>query len=223
VAIHNMLELQLRTPYRLQVCTLGDVNGWRNIRIPYDIRNPGECIHVDGSLFWIHRDECNIVAFDLSNEVFELLPVPPFHNPEETYYKRLHILKNCLCVVLNHCQNLEIWSIKKRKRKLELNNNSSIEESTDCWSWNKELSMPLEGLGKFSYMSSNLIPVTVLKDGQVLLCDYDKKVLFLYDQRTTTTKKIVDNDVHKWDYVRSLPHMNSFASLKALGMNSKWI
>ncbi|XP_026429195.1 uncharacterized protein LOC113325197 [Papaver somniferum] len=165
VAIHNMLELQLDTSYRLQVYTLGDVNGWRNIKIPYDIS--GECIHIEGSSFWIHGDRCNI---DLTNEVFELLLVPPFHNPKDTYYKKLHILRNRLCVVLNHCQNLEIWSVKKRKRKselsnnssmvkkrrrkLELNNNSSsIEESTDCWSWIKELSIPLEGLGKFRYMS----------------------------------------------------------------------
>ncbi|RZC84882.1 hypothetical protein C5167_047661 [Papaver somniferum] len=171
----------------------------------------------------MHRDCCNIVAFDLSNEVFVLLPQPPIYNPNGTHYKKLHILRNRLCVVLSRYPHLEIWTVKKRKKKLELNNNSSTLESTDCWSWIKELSMPLEGLGTSSYMSKNLIPVTVLNDGQVLLWDYARKALFLYDPRTTTTKKIVDNDVHKWDYVRSLPHMNSFASLKALGMNSKWI
>ncbi|KAI3834192.1 hypothetical protein MKW92_043982 [Papaver armeniacum] len=216
VTIHNMLELELR-PNRLQVYTLGDVNGWRNIGIPYNISR--ECIYIDGSLFWLHRDRCNIVAFDLTDEVFELLPTPPFYNPKCTYYKKLHVLKNRLCVVVRRYPNLEIWFVKKKKKKLQLHNNSGINESTGCWSWIKELSLSREGQGPF-IMSSDLQPVTVLKDGQVLLWDYEKRALFLYDPKTTTTKKIVDNE---WDYVRSLPHMNSFVSLKAMGMNSKWI
>lgn len=69
--IHNMKDLQSQ-PNRLQVYTLGDVNGWRNIQIPYDLAE--ECIHIDGSIFWLDYEQRNIVAFDLADEAFELLP-----------------------------------------------------------------------------------------------------------------------------------------------------
>ncbi|XP_026429194.1 uncharacterized protein LOC113325196 [Papaver somniferum] len=217
VASHNMHELGSQ-PNRLQVYTLGDVNGWRNIKIPYDLS--GRCIHVDGTFFWLDDERCNIIAFDLTDEVFELLPKPPFCTPNNTYYSKLHILRKGLCIVLEHNSNLEIWLVKKKKN-LQMHN-SGTGESTDCWSWMKELSMSWEGLGLFS-MTLDLLPVTVSKNGQVLIWDYKKKALFLYDKRTSTAKEIIDDDVRKVEYFRSLPHINSFVSLKSLGMKSEWI
>ncbi|XP_026443913.1 F-box protein At3g07870-like [Papaver somniferum] len=221
VALHNMQELELQ-PNRLQVYIFGDVNGWRSIKSPYDLS--GECIHIAGTFFWLDDERCNIVAFDLTDEVFELLPKPSFYTPNDTYYYKLHILRKGLCVVLAHYPNLEIWLVKKKK-KLQLNNNSGTTErtETDCWSWMKEFSMSWEGLGPF-IMSSYLQPVTILRNGQVLIWDYKKKALFLCDPRTSTAKEIVhDDDFRKVEYVRSLPHINSFVSLKSLGMKSKWI
>ncbi|XP_026460014.1 F-box protein At3g07870-like [Papaver somniferum] len=85
-------------PGKVQVYTLGAGTGWRNKgQVAYSLQtnnsySPG--MNADGEVYWLHQgvlekhcvpgqpiksDEGRVVAFNLADEVFRLLPNPPYY------------------------------------------------------------------------------------------------------------------------------------------------
>ncbi|OVA07231.1 F-box domain [Macleaya cordata] len=188
----------------VQVYTLGGGSGWRNKgEIAYKLRYPLPGILANGALHWLDK-EWKIVAFDLANEEFHLLPSPPCVHPsrEHNYYKLLE-LGGCLCVVHRDepRQNLDIWSLKMKKEQ-------------DYQSWTREFSIAWEGNYHDKYE-----PFALTKSGEVLL-RYNFETLCLHDPKTATITKLVDDDMGS-KYFEAIPHINSFVSLKALEKKSR--
>ncbi|XP_026451558.1 F-box protein At3g07870-like [Papaver somniferum] len=123
---------------KVQVYTLGGGNMWRHKgEIPYIFKEGA--VYANNSLYWIdHSTELqfnNIIAFDLADETFSILPLPPCFDSVPGYYpeKRVYLvsLRGSLGVYhvnigelssehalsTNDC--LDIWILKKEKELQE--------------------------------------------------------------------------------------------------------
>ncbi|OVA09341.1 hypothetical protein BVC80_7541g2 [Macleaya cordata] len=202
---------------RVQVYTLGSCTGWRDKgEITYSLicYRPCPAVLANGALHWLD-DEGKIVAFDLADEEFLLLPSPPcflLHN-EDDYPFQLQVLGGQLCVV--HCKNkvsVDVWSLKKKKKK-EKNGNYNIkgQKEYQFWSWINEFDIDSDLGARYP------MPFSLTKHGEVLF--YSHATLSRYDLKTATSKKLVD--IKKYlpacFSFQAIPHSNSFVSLKALG------
>ncbi|OVA02161.1 F-box domain [Macleaya cordata] len=193
----------------VQVYTLGDGIGWRNKgEIMYKfIHHPRYILGIlaNGALHWLDAEQ-KIVAFDLVDENFRVLPPPPFlRRLNESNHFELQVFRGSLCA-LHYIgdKRMDVWSLKNN-----INSNYDMkEQGYQFWSWSKE----------FSSGREVLIPnqaITLTESGEVLLC-YNRSTLFRYDMKTTTSEKLVKLDASFSSY-NAIPHMNSFVSLKALG------
>ncbi|OVA19374.1 F-box domain [Macleaya cordata] len=210
----------------VQVYTLGDGRGWRKKgKIPWSLSTmihtktyppPSPGILANGALYWMNKEQ-KIVAFDLADEEFRVVSPPPCFLPtgynEYKHCFQLRELGRCLCVVHQvRGECVEIWSFKKTKNGTSY---KMKEEEYLSWTWSREFRIRWEGQHKNEYE-----PFALTKSGEVLLL-YNHKILFRYDPKTATLKKLVVDDGTGLKYFQGVPHMNSFVSLKALGERCK--
>ncbi|OVA10982.1 F-box domain [Macleaya cordata] len=205
---------------RVQVYTLGNGTGWRDKgEITYSLISyrPFPAILANGALHWLD-DEGKIVAFDLADEEFLLLPSPPCFllQKEDEYPFQLQVLGGWLCVV--HCKNkvsVDVWLLKKKKKKKETNGNYNIKGKKEYqfWSWIKEFDIDSDFKARYP------MPLSLTKHGEVLFYSHAAFSLSRYDLKTATSEKLVDvkKYVPACFSFQAIPHSNSFVSLKALG------
>ncbi|OVA16732.1 F-box domain [Macleaya cordata] len=197
---------------QVQVYTLGHESEWRNKgEITYSFRE-SPAILANGALHWLDDKEWNIVAFDLADEEFRLLPSPPCFRlgGKLTSSYQLQVLGGYLSVVHQEPgDRVDIWSFK-------MNSNYDLNEHEHhSWSWSREFSIAWEGgLEKDSYE-----PFALTKSNEVLLW-YNTTILSCYDPKTATLEKIV-NVGTGFKYFQAIPHIKSFVSLEALGELTK--
>ncbi|OVA07867.1 F-box domain [Macleaya cordata] len=205
---------------RVHVYTLGSGSQWRDIgEITYSLRHCSwneqflpfpVSIFVNGAVHWLDHEE-KIVAFDLADEVFHLLPSPPCVLSVFEYFQ-LRVLGGCLCVLhyMDHGKVVAIWLLKKNKES----SGYDMNEEYRSWSWSKEFTIRI---GRTAY------PFALTNSGEVLLW-YDslatlsrnKSILCRYDPKTAALEKLVDNHTGFLIWEATL-HMSSLVSLKALG------
>ncbi|OVA18901.1 F-box domain [Macleaya cordata] len=208
----------------VQVYTLGGRSGWRNKgEFPYLFQNKKHGVFANGALHWIDVNERKIVAFDLADEKFRVLPSPPpFLNNDKRNIFELNVLGGCLCIGQHNIETecIYIWSFKKKKNSNCCDDHDSKveEEEYKSWSWTKEFSINIVGEGQCSY-EYRLFALT--EKGQVLL-RYDRSILARYDRKTATLEKFVDYGEQGMFY-QTITYMNSFVSLKSLGEDAKII
>ncbi|OVA06320.1 F-box domain [Macleaya cordata] len=209
---------------RVQVYTLGGTkflrSRWRNkLKITYILGDridlsPG--ILANGALHWLD-EEGMIVAFDLADEEFRVLPLPPCYSPYVSF--KLHVLGGCLALVhQRNDKSTEIWTLKKKKKK----SRTSYEmKEQDChsWSWNREFSSAVEIINRWKQ------PFTITKSGEIVLwyhLHFPERIKSLarYDPKTANLEKLGDLD-KVLNYSEARSHINSFVSLKALGEDAK--
>ncbi|KAL5712615.1 hypothetical protein ACHQM5_014769 [Ranunculus cassubicifolius] len=205
---------------KIQVFTLGtDRRGWRDKGEikgkwlqPYYISKVG--MLANGALHWLDYATMKIMAFDLAKEEFDQVQSPPCFLPpgyvEKNDHFQLRVLGRFLCIVhLKLGNGVDIWSLKK------------IDQ---CWSWNKEFSIPanqwdwnmydlfaLTNCGKLLLLKRHSFPCG--SAFHVKLCSYDSHT-------ATITPLVEDNQVGAMLEFEAIPHINSFISLKALGIEN---
>ncbi|OVA10406.1 F-box domain [Macleaya cordata] len=181
----------------IQVYTIGDGRGWRSIGvIPFGLPANSPGISMNGALHGLDNEQRKIVAFDLADEKFRLLPAPPGVRPLRTREKNFELreLRRCLCVVYwdDQGESVEIWSLKKRKISSYDMNEQADYYFYHSWSWTREFSIELKGLSMEKYETFN--PFAITKCGEVLF-QHDSKILSLYDPKSATIKKLVDDAI----------------------------
>ncbi|XP_026384150.1 F-box protein At3g07870-like [Papaver somniferum] len=178
---------------QVQVYTLGDGNGWRDQgEINYELF-PSSGVFADGAIHWIHLERQKIVSFDLEDEVFRYLPLPPLLSCAN-YHTRLVVLRGCVSLVqgsIPPTYEIEVWSLRQK-----------------FWVWEFKLVPTAYGYDPFA----------VTKNGEVLLSHY-KKILSIYNPNIKALNILLrrDNINVNSSRVQAVLHMNSFVSLKAIG------
>ncbi|XP_026428326.1 F-box protein At3g07870-like [Papaver somniferum] len=208
----------------VQVYTVGDGNGWRNKEeISYCLwPSASSGILMSGALVWIDEN-FNIVAFDLSNEVFCLLPQPPCYvqiGRRKEYYPELREFKNSVCVVsrnvLNNNElgnNVEIWLLKG-------NVSDMTNQNQNKRYWTNIFSTPREGLF-LSGDHDEVSPLALTNGGEILFWNNVKRTIFRFDPNTATTRVIV-GDFKGLENTRAITHMNTFVTLMDLGRSYRF-
>ncbi|XP_026395988.1 F-box protein At3g07870-like [Papaver somniferum] len=184
----------------VEVYTLGSGRGWRALgTVLYGLEKSGT--YANDAIYWISYDK--VVAFDLANEEFRFLPVPPYMKNRDC---GLVALGRHLCLYINWSNAVEICYLIE----------SSESKETWCTEFFIDLFEAVTGFrgGKFQ-------PILLTNNGEIIfLCD--ESVLYCYDTKTTILK-MISNDAST-DYIRhveAIAHINTFASLEATGENSK--
>ncbi|KAI3908203.1 hypothetical protein MKW98_029504 [Papaver atlanticum] len=213
---------------QVQVYTLGAGTGWRNKReIACSLQtnnsySPG--MNVDGEVYWLHQgilkkdsvagqimgsNEGRILAFNLADEVFRLLPNPPYYITLPSgqiflafLYEQIQVLGGCLCYVLKaRYDTINIWSFKKN------NDTSKKEENSSHWSLAGTVHIQHDDLAQFFHLT---------KSGKILYWD-DKKTALSYDPRTSSIKDLLNDGTTGLEVFETISYESSFVSLKALG------
>ncbi|KAI3870417.1 hypothetical protein MKX03_006711, partial [Papaver bracteatum] len=158
-----------------------------------------------------------IVAFDLAHEKFHLVPTPrPCRSSLYTNYRRLCVIRDCLCLVYEHygyTKAFDLWLLKENKEDESITSFQKKEKPYKSLSWSKEFSMQWT-LEKDMIALDKLFALT--KGSELLIRHTDEIVR--YNLNTDTTTKIwVPKDIINGYQVVPLSHINSFVSLKALG------
>ncbi|XP_026385062.1 F-box protein CPR1-like [Papaver somniferum] len=203
---------------KVQVYTLGSGLGWRDKgKFEFCVSQTSVC--ANGALHWIEYKKRKIVAFDLADEKFIVIPLPSVishkilgeatPNVVGGYLSVFHVVKE------DEKTFISIWSLKKKRK---CNSYAMGEDEFDnYWSWNKEFSIPWNDT-KVKYNRS-YHPLAVTKSNQVLLLHHGG--LLCYDLKTTTLKELWDVHprlrVEVPPYLEASLHLNSLVSLKALG------
>ncbi|OVA07457.1 F-box domain [Macleaya cordata] len=174
-------------------------------------------IYANGALYWLDVGERKVVAFDLADEEFRLLPSPPCFGMCKSAFVGLRLLGGYVCIVyINEGKYLDIWALKKKKKKIK-HSDYDVKEQEEyhswSWSWSREFSIAWEG----PVMGTSYQPFALTKKNEVLLLH--NGILSCYDPKTATSKKLWDDDSAS-RYIQAIPHMNSNVSLKALGEKS---
>ncbi|KAI3996348.1 hypothetical protein MKX01_026816 [Papaver californicum] len=106
---------------------------------------------------------------------------------------------------------MEIWSLKKRSNK------RNCTKKTWCMDFDIDYEGVVGSRGLW------FEPILLTKNDEIIFVSEDS-ALYCYDPKTTTLKMISDNDEALTDYIAAftaIPHVNTFASLKAIGEKSK--
>ncbi|XP_023888566.2 putative F-box protein At1g53360 [Quercus suber] len=172
---------------------------WRRINpvLPFDPKkyvNGGESVCVNGAIHWLTSYGDSIVAFDLKDEKFRLIPLP--HDYKDLnfdsfrfQFERLFELGGCLALISDnatqHHFTLELWILK------DYNNHVWVKESI-CFPfrWRKQ---------------GQPIPIGTIPTGEILLkpLSLDESatawVLF-YDMEGQSFKKIDITGLPEWVY-----------------------
>ncbi|OVA07464.1 F-box domain [Macleaya cordata] len=203
------------SPGVVHVYTLGGGSGWRyKGEITHKLCFTG--VLVNGALHWLDNNEqLNIVAFDLADEEFSLLPSPPCLSGQIAFF-RLQVLGGCLCVVhkVQGGEPVDIWSLKKKKNRNSISYDVK-EQEYHSWSWSREFTIARGDRDR----NDTYQPFALTKSNEILLW-YKHCILSCYDPKTATLKKLWHDD-HSLVKCQAILHMNSFVSLKAMGEKSK--
>ncbi|OVA03347.1 hypothetical protein BVC80_879g13 [Macleaya cordata] len=201
---------------QVQVYTLGGGDGWRNkgeiTHSLYPISSKG--VFANGAIHWMDAVQGIILAFDLADEEFRLLPSPPPLEIHKSSHVGIRLWGGYLCVFyVYQGKCVDIWTLKKKKKTSSCDEVKEQAEYNSSWSWSRELSIAWEGPVKGTYYW----PFALAKSNEVLL--FYNRILSCYDPKTATLKKLWDDDMGS-SYIEAIPHMNSLVSLKALGEKS---
>ncbi|WRX26598.1 F-box associated domain [Theobroma cacao] len=120
VSLNCHKEGKLVSSVKAEVYTLG-VNSWREVAIPpgvnFGLYKPQ--VFLNGAIHWLGMVEKNrnaikvLVSFDVSTEVFNLIPLPVFAQ-REIWPMWIDVYKNSLCVVKTaEGPCYEIWVMKE--------------------------------------------------------------------------------------------------------------
>ncbi|XP_026432312.1 F-box/kelch-repeat protein At3g23880-like [Papaver somniferum] len=201
----------------IQVYTLGDGNGWRDIKeIDYtSYMFQGFGVFANGALHWLdERSNFDIVAFNLTDGILRSLPSPPCHIPVGSYYNiNLGSLGGNLYLCLRYIKRGEhmtdIWVFKKRNMN-NCRRGTRINERTcfNSFTWIKVFSRKWESslTQKCQLLSLSKSEILLWKNGSLMSCDPKDK-----------TSKIIWYVEGPRPEVQLIPHMNSLVSLKDLG------
>ncbi|XP_059282320.1 F-box protein At3g07870-like [Lycium ferocissimum] len=159
------------------VYTMGDDNSWRHIgSSPYSLRGRyfSEAF-VDGAVHWVSSGYDGpklvdrIVAFDLENEVFRVIPHPDFDSGRLNY--TLGVLQGCLSATRYKVQDyVEIWIMK----------DYGVKES-----WTKCLKIVCSEVG---LMIGAVQPLLFPRNGEVML--QHGGTLFCYNPLTKKLREL---------------------------------
>ncbi|XP_026419548.1 F-box protein At3g07870-like [Papaver somniferum] len=207
----------------VQVCTIGkgSSNGWRNVGVITDsLYLHGT--HVTGVLYWKDKKNHKIVAFDLEDEVFRIVPPPPCIRPEEQGIEMLYWLLNFggdLSFV-DHVwgDHVDVWTFKKNTLEGTNDNfNMNKHDFYHSWSWIKEVNIEWEG---DTHDCNFYDPFALTKSNEVLLW-YNETILRCYDPKTRSfTELIVGGALEFQAVFGAIPHINNKVSLKEFGFIS---
>ncbi|OVA16753.1 F-box associated domain [Macleaya cordata] len=204
---------------RVQVYTLGCRSGWREIGFVTHELHSSPGILANGALHWMDYRKLKIVAFDLADEKFRLLPSPPcflLDRPMRILAYKLQVLGGnlsvihqepwALSVVHQEPYRVDIWILKE-------NSNSDVKEQDQYHyqSWSREFSIAKD--------NHHCEPFALTESNEVLLW-YNRTILSCYNPETKTLKKIV-NVGTGFKHFQAIPHIKSSVSLKALGERSR--
>ncbi|RZC66981.1 hypothetical protein C5167_010668 [Papaver somniferum] len=219
-------------PGQVQVYTIGAGTGWRNKgEIAYSLQtnnshSPG--VHADGEIYWLHQKILpwkaevpgklmksnfdRIVAFNLADEVFRLLPMLPDYpllpgdpNFALPCYYRIQVLGGCLCYMRLE-GSADVWSFNKKN---DSSGGSFNEKEEDSSNWSLAGTLQSErDCGK------DFLALT--KNGEILYWD-DEKTYLSYNLRTESIKELLNDVTTGLDVFETIRHEYSFVSLEALG------
>ncbi|KAI3973303.1 hypothetical protein MKX01_020678 [Papaver californicum] len=219
-SIHNPTSTTTKGCVQVYTLGKGSSSGWRNItETTYSLYSQG--IFANGSLYWKHdKNDDIIVAFDLADEKFRVLPPPPcLRFPrDEDKTMCLTMLGGYLCLVDHPAyETLDIWSFRKNTHQANRSSYDVIEQDYyHDWSWSKDFSIEWERDGRRLYL-----PFALTKSNEVLL--WSESTLKCYDPVTKSLNVIVKGDL-VFETFQGILHMNSLVSLKDLGVPSKmWV
>ncbi|XP_026385066.1 F-box protein At3g07870-like [Papaver somniferum] len=217
---------------KVQVCTLGACTGWRNKgEIAYSLQtnnsySPG--MNADGEVYWLHQEiseehcppgimmesnEGRIVAFNLADEVFRLLPTPPYYitldNGQQFVaflYHQIQVLGGCLCYVHKESHDtINIWSFKKNDDTSSCGLNDKEEDSSN-WRLARTVHLQRDHLAQFFDLTES---------GEILYWD-DKKTALSYDPRTASIKELLNDGGPLLSYSHMSLDLINYAWLSAI-------
>jgi len=173
--IHNYKVIIDTSRNEVFVYTLG-TDHWTTIEdIPDDYSICGSGIFVSGAVNWYAEDESDslyfILSLDLENESYQELYLPDFEN-ESYLYRKLGVLRDCLCVFETSEMFLNVWIM----------NEYGNEES-----WTKLFHVPKvhdhQGLKAYK-------PLYIFEDEKLLVEFFDvescDRKFVVYDSKTAT-------------------------------------
>ncbi|XP_026404669.1 F-box protein At3g07870-like isoform X2 [Papaver somniferum] len=190
----------------VEVYTLGSGCGWRSKgKISFMLNTIGGGSYSNGDIYWHTFNK--IVAFNLANEEFRLLPVPLCMLGRK-YGDRCGLieLEGNLCLYTDKLR-MEIWSFKK---------SSHLKES-----WCMDFDIDYEGV--VGSRQWRFEPILLTKNEEIIF-KYDNFVLYSYDTKMAILKRISDDDKASTDYfsaAKLIAHINIFISLRDIGEKSK--
>ncbi|XP_026432315.1 F-box protein At3g07870-like [Papaver somniferum] len=201
----------------IQVYTLGDGSGWRDIQeiacTSYMFQGFG--VFANGVLHWLNkRSNCDIVAFNLTDGKLRSLPSPPCHIPAGSCDNiNLGSLEGNLYLCLRYKNRgepmMDIWVFKKRNMN-NCRRGTRTKEHTffNSFTWIREFSRKWESslTQKCQLLSLTKSEILLWQDGFLWACDPKDK-----------TSKILWCVEGPRPEVQVIPHMNSLVSLKDLG------
>ncbi|KAK9291829.1 hypothetical protein L1049_019779 [Liquidambar formosana] len=209
----KVIRISTARPYgekwEAMVYALG-AGAWRSIGdVPYQFFNQpfGACLN--GALHWRASSFSGaselICCFDLENEEFRLLPLPPCYHERRFCSIKLGVLGGCLYMSgfdpTCSYPDVEIWVMKEY----------GVEES-----WTKEIFIkhPKEKWWEMYYLKL----IKVLKNGEILLlCN---SYLVWYNPGKESFRRLEFDGVPST--VEAISHVPSFVSLKDVAMGERW-
>ncbi|XP_026416369.1 F-box protein At3g07870-like [Papaver somniferum] len=199
----------------VQVYTLGSSSGWRNIAAITDSLWDNGTL-VNGVLYWRDDKDENIIAFDLADEVFRVLPPLPCIRPKNRYYTLRNLGGYLSWTDQVWDERIDMWLFKKNKHETRQNNVEQSEQNYyHDWSWNKEVTINrVEATGNLNFYYP-FDPFALTKNNEVLLW-YSDTNLLCYDPVTRSFTAVVKDNTD-FGLFQGIPHVNNHASLKDLG------
>ncbi|XP_026430738.1 F-box/kelch-repeat protein At3g06240-like [Papaver somniferum] len=199
---------------QVQAYTLGNGHGWRDIgRLNHDLAYY-RSVWANGSLHWIKDGAKEIVAFDLADEEFRLIPFPPLSPDRSNTEVDLQLMfGGYLCVVHidvgKQDEFIHIWVLEKKKKFSSSYDIRGHDEFNNLWRWSKKFSIPCAKAVTYFHFA-------VTKSNQVLMSS--DRAVFCFDLGTQVLRKLWDNCSMRNSI--AIPHVNSLVSLESLGEKS---
>ncbi|XP_026385007.1 F-box protein At3g07870-like [Papaver somniferum] len=150
VRIHRVFVDFKRQSQKVQVYTLGSGHGWRDKGSIDHLLASDNGVCANGAIHWVEYRKNKIVAFDLADEEFRLIPLPP-HLPQTSQYNEfdtisLKLLGCQLCVVHLDIGKVEdvihIWALEKKKTFSSTDMKGWYDQFDDKWRRKKKFSIP---------------------------------------------------------------------------------
>ncbi|XP_026460349.1 F-box protein At3g07870-like [Papaver somniferum] len=198
---------------QVQVYTLGDKNGWRYKGITDHFLGKSNGVLCNGALYWIANMGTEIVAFDLADEKFRSVPMPPcfpIKYIDPCFPTPLQVLGGCLSIVLYRYSlgwSTDIWSLKPLM---------DSKKENDKLHWSNEFIIQFKDLHRAYYC-----PISLTEENKVLAWHMQmycstQNTLCHYDPKTATSEEFMYDDAGGFQIFQVIPYMKSDVSLTAL-------